>query len=457
MKKLYFTASLLILALLMYNMYAGSHTREFDTSDARETNVSQMNLLNKVPLIDENYRCPDCNVILISIDTLRADHLGVYGYERNTSPNIDKFSMENIRFSNHITTSASTLPSHTSMFTGLYPKNHDILSNGWVLNDSLITLAEILEEEGYETMGIISSEQVLGSRFGISQGFGEYLDDANRTNATLITKRAISWLEKNNREDSFFLFMHYWDPHLPYNAPSEFHLWGNKSKVSLYDADIRYLDDNLKKLFDFLNENGFFNNTLIILTADHGEALGEKGLEGHGSPLYEMTVHVPLIIHLPGLNKKTKIEYQTSSVDLLPTILDILDIKRSLYFDGISLLGTNIEKRKYVFIQRKHCPTKDDPVDWGRCAPINFEFGNKSAVRSNEFKYIYRTQSEDELYHLTVDPDEEYNLINKSIGVAQELKKILVDWLNETKEIHISDKEVDEETRERLKALGYIV
>jgi arylsulfatase A-like enzyme len=460
MRKLYFTA--LLLFLISSYIYIGSQTIELNTSDTGQINASQIIFFNNQSVIDADYECPDCNVILISIDTLRADHLGAYGYERNTSPYLDKFARENILFKNHISTVGTTLPSHASMFTGLYLKNHGIFRNRLVLNDSLITLAEILDEEGYETAGIVSAA-ILADSTKISQGFDEYLDDINHsTNATFTTERAISWLDKN-KEAKFFLFLHYWDPHAPPSSPVEYHLWGGNVSsyydADLYDADIKYLDDNLKNLFDFLNEKGLVDNTVIILTADHGESLGEKRFWGHGRPLHAAVTHIPLIIHLPGLGSNMEIEHQTSSVDLLPTVLDILKIRRYPDYDGISLLGDDKEKRKYVFIQRRSYEGQDNPVDRPTEDNESFEFGNKYAIRSNEWKYVYRTQYEDELYHLPVDPYEEYNLINKSYwnSIAPELKKILVDWLNVNTDVHISDKEVDEEAKERLKALGYMI
>lgn len=402
------------------------------------------------------------NIILVSIDTLRADHLGCFGYDRNTSPNIDKFAGENYLFTNHIVTMAATLPSHASIFTGLYPVSHGVMKNGRRLSGRLITLAEILKEKGYHTAGIISA-WTLNSETGISQGFDEYLDnEGKQTPASALLKRAAPWIN-GHRDDSFFLFLHLFDPHEPYSPPSDFRRWG-EAQIDLYDGEIYYADHVLGKIFDELKKAGLYDESLIIVTSDHGESLGRDNYFGHYRNLYDSELHVPLIVHLPESAKTTprRMDYQTSAVDILPTILKILRLDTGAPSEGMDLFGDGAVSRKHVFALRSHFSSGDDPhFDGLAPLPMHMDDGEMYVARSREWKYILRTRSMDELYHLAVDPGELVNLAgSKDAGSRppENYPLLIGAWLENagTAPAGESGSEIGEDTKKKLRSLGYI-
>ncbi|MCP4679564.1 MAG: sulfatase-like hydrolase/transferase [Deltaproteobacteria bacterium] len=280
------------------------------------------------------------DVIFISIDTQRVDRLGVYGYSHDTSPNIDKFAKEAVVFENHHAQAPLTLVSHVSMMTGLNPVSHGVRSNGtFKLTDAADTLAERLKGTGYKTSAIISSG-VLSPVFGLNQGFDFYdgnfseNTDKAQTDAANATDRAIEWMDGRKKDDHIFMFVHYYDPHPPFEAPSRFQFEHS------YDAEVAFVDEQIGVLLEHLKKKNRYRDALIIVTADHGESLKEHNVLGHTLVLFEQTLHIPLLIRFPGAkNKGKKIETLTRSVDLMPTILSILDIPFEATIDGVDLMS----------------------------------------------------------------------------------------------------------------------
>ena len=249
------------------------------------------------------------NVVLISIDTCRADHLGWYGSEKGASPSIDRFASEAVVFKNAVATAPITLPAHCSMLTGLIPPNHGTHDNvEYRLDEAKLTLAEILGEHGYATAAVLGSF-VLDAQFGLEQGFQYYNDskDFEKVNqdaadffperkGSEVTEVSCNWLEENGRKSNFFLFVHYYDPHSMYHPPEPF---ASRFPEDPYSGEIAYVDQCIETLFEKLKELGLWDSSLIVLTSDHGEGLGQHGEQTHAYFVYQSTLAVPLLIKRP--------------------------------------------------------------------------------------------------------------------------------------------------------------
>src|SRR5215470_2940254 len=251
------------------------------------------------------------NVVVISIDTLRPDHLGCYGYKQIRTPNIDALAADGTRFERAYTSVPVTLPSHTMIFTGTYPiysGMHDFAANK--LSPTQPTLASVLKDHGYLTGAVVASA-VLDSRFGLNRGFDFYydhfdfsrLDESNMDEmerpGNVVADVTLDWLGKNYQK-KFFLWMHLYDPHYPYRPPAPY---SEEYKDRPYDGEIAFADAQVGRLIRFLKSRGLYRNTLIILSGDHGESLGEHGEKTHGFFIYNATLRVPLIIHLPAATR----------------------------------------------------------------------------------------------------------------------------------------------------------
>jgi arylsulfatase A-like enzyme len=301
------------------------------------------------------------NIVLISIDTCRADYLSCYGYERKTTPNIDSVAEGSILFENVITPIPQTLPAHCSMLTGTTPLYHGIHDNlGYQLGPSNITLAEILSENGYKTGAVIGSF-VLDSQFGLKQGFDSYSDhfEDEVTTGRFIERKAeevsrfgIEWLQKNYNEN-FFLFLHYYDPHFRYEPPEPF---ASSFEDNLYAGEVAYTDHCIGQVIQKLKKLGVYDSTLLIITSDHGEMLGEHGEIEHGYFIYQSAIKVPLIIKLAGQNKPQKISHLASLNDIVPTICGLLGIQPPSCIQGKDLSVNFTEKtttKKKISILRE--------------------------------------------------------------------------------------------------------
>src|SRR6266404_6040990 len=269
---------------------------------------------------------PDTNVVVITIDTLRADHVGCYGYKQIRTPNIDALAADGARFERAYTAVPVTLPSHTVMFTGTYPMlngMHDFAANK--LGATQPTLASVLKENGYATAAVIGSA-VLDSRFGLNRGFDFYYDhfDFNRLQESnleemerpgnLVADVTLDWLSKNYSK-KFFLWMHLYDPHYPYRPPAPY---GEEYKDSPYDGEIAFADGQVGRVIRFLKSKGLYWRSIVVLAGDHGEGLGEHGEQTHGFFIYNSTLHVPFIIHLPGAVSPRVVPDLVSLADILP-------------------------------------------------------------------------------------------------------------------------------------------
>jgi len=395
------------------------------------------------------------NVLVITTDTTRADHIGCYGNRTVETPVIDGLARDGILFAQAVTPSPNTMPAHCSLFTGLYPAHHGVRANGtFKLDDTVTTLAERLKERGYRTGAAISAF-VLDSRFGLDQGFEMYHDDLTKgmqysphmfreRAAELTNEPALKWL-RENADQPFFLWVHYFDPHAVYMPPEPFR---TNYAHDLYDGEIAYVDSQIGALLNQLQELGVRERTLIIYTSDHGEGLGEHGEQTHSLLIYDSTLHIPLIIHAPqGLPRGKVIHHQSCLVDVVPTVLALLGHEVPDNLDGVNLCQPPREQYRPVLIETIATMTLHG---W---APL-------VGVRRTDLKYILAPKPE--LYDLENDPRERNNLHDSRPKEVSELSTKLAEWLGQDpflsarKAIDLSVLQADKEALRHLAALGYV-
>lgn len=397
------------------------------------------------------------NVIFITVDTLRSDHLGCYGYKSIKTPNIDGLAERGTMFKNAISQVPLTLPSHCSLLTSTYPQFNNVRDNGsYHLGQSAVTLAERMQENGYTTAAFVSAF-VLDSKFGLDQGFEIYDDrmqhtsgkkiiehmEAERT-ADKVTDAAVSWL-RNKKASKTFLWVHYFDPHAVYNPPAPY---SEIYKDNPYDGEIAFTDEHIGVLLDALKELKLDENSLIIFAADHAEGLGEHEEFGHSVFIYDTTVKVPLIFSCPGLVAEGKIiEEQVRLVDVMPTILDFLQVEGNKEIQGKSLI--DLMKGR---IKSLNLPAYSESL----YAKLRYNWSELQSFRTAEWKYI--KSPEPELYNTKNDPQELVNLAGSRMDVVKELDNRLETFLTETSSSGetAATAEMDEETRRKLMSLGYI-
>jgi arylsulfatase A-like enzyme/lipoprotein NlpI len=394
------------------------------------------------------------NVVVITIDTLRADHVGCYGYKQIHTPNIDALAADGARFEHAYTAVPVTLPSHAVMFTGTYPMlsgMHDFAANK--LNPTQPTLASVLKEHGYATAAVIGSA-VLDSRFGLNRGFDFYYDhfDFNRLQESnleemerpgnLVADVTLDWLSKNYSK-KFFLWMHLYDPHYPYHPPAPY---ATDYKDRPYDGEIAFADQQVGRLIRFLKSKGLFANTLIVLSGDHGESLGEHGEKSHGFFIYNATMQVPFIVHLPGARSPRVMPDLISLADLMPTVLQAVKVDVPPQVQGRNLLplikGKEQDEARSLygetFLPRLH-----------------FNWSELRGIETANYHFIDAPKPE--LYDLAKDPGETQNLYGEKKAVAEEMRARLAALIRQ----YSAGQELAEKTgldpalMERLKSLGY--
>jgi len=432
---------------------------------------------------------PETPVLILLVDALRADHLGSYGYGRPTSPAIDSLAADGIRFSQAISPSTFTKTSIASLFTGRYAFQHGVYQGSSRENPETITsdllgaeettLAELLQPRGYLTVAWIQNSH-LRRFMGFAQGFDAYYDQFGGIRR--IHRRVLPWLGGPGRHYGFFAYLHYIDLHDPYEPPPPYDRlfahgrdayadidlsqWGTylaavrrgEVKVSaeeltelegLYDGLIRYIDDEIARLIARLKEVDLYDRSLIVVTADHGDAFGEHGFISHSAAPYDELVRVPLIIKLPGQEHRGGVvDRQVSLVDILPTVAEVvgkeLSPKRPLA--GCSLMPLirgEVGERKAA-CQRAVVEIAEDDA-WPTVA-----------IRTEEWKYIDGELRGEELYHLPSDPGERINRLADEPEVAAEFRRQADEILAARKLLKAERLELDERTIQELKALGYV-
>ncbi|MGA1841728.1 MAG: sulfatase-like hydrolase/transferase, partial [bacterium] len=394
------------------------------------------------------------NILLVTFDTTRADHIRCYGYKDIKTPNIDRLAKEGCLFEKAFTPVPITFPSHASMLTGLYPPAHGIRNNAtYALSDSVITLPELLKERGYKTAAFVSA-YVLDKRFGLDQGFDIYDDDLEtgveaklsqkERRAETVTRAAIKWLERVG-DENFFLWIHYFDPHDAWSPPPPY---SNDYASNPYDGEIAYADYWLGKLLDKLDSKRLTQNTLIVLAGDHGEGLGDHHERTHGIFIYDTTIWVPLIFSCPRiLPKSRRISSLVRLVDITPTILEIIAYKIPEHMQGVSLSPWMLKKAKMPELAI-YCETFY-PKSTHNWSPLK-------GIRTETWKYIEAPVKE--LYRLDKDPHEKVNLFKKEKDQAETMAKEFAKLVRNIKVEETVSKtlELDKEMHEKLRSLGYV-
>jgi len=426
----------------------------------------------------------EANALLITLDTTRADHLSCYaaqavapgfspasehaapslrsgralkgGATRGAeTPHSDALAARGTRFAHATVQVPLTLPSHACIMTGAYPPVHGLRDmGGFVLAKTHPTMASIAQSAGFATAAFVGS-RVLSRRFGLSNGFATYDDDMGadteegklpgvfpERRAAVVTDRALEWLKENSQK-RFFLWVHYYDPHAPYDPPGPYKRIYAKD---LYSGEIAYMDEQAGRLLDWLDQQGLASHTLIVVIGDHGESLGEHGEMTHGIFLYDSTTHVPLIIAGPGVPAGKVIGDQVRSIDIAPTVLAFLNLAPGSEVQGVSLWPLIEQGRKvrsnYAYLETLYPRTY---MGWSELR----------AMRTDTWKLIIAPHPE--LYNLDRDPRETTNLIGRYPADADELQKKVWEAAGAgTKQETLTASPVDAQTRQELESLGYV-
>ena len=457
---------------------------------------------------DQGSNATNYNILLITIDALRADHLSCYGYERPTSPHIDKIAEAGFVFEQATAPSSWTAPSMVSLFTSVYPINHGVVHgfiknrktilNQEVFSPELVTLPEILKAHGYTTFGIAANLH-LSEQFGFGKGF-DYYTCLPWSAAPDVNKIVAPWYDAINNSEKYFLWIHYFDPHHFYHArkpwiedyaPGELTQALKLSKktvkqltksipllkkdnqalsrlIALYDSEINYVDHHIAELMQAFELE---ENTLIIITSDHGEEFLDHEMIGHGYNLYAETTTVPLIIKLPyGSGKRVKNQH-VSLLDIMPTVLSLTDIPVPQQTMGAPLISpagevrtigerflyTELERGEVLNVKAVLTGDKKYIYDYGaESLPLS---GRIKRAWKKDWRYLFNfTEVIESLFDTRQDPREHVNLINEQPSLGEELKKQLNRWIASSHRYPVTQVQItpSQETQEQLKALGYI-
>jgi arylsulfatase A-like enzyme/Flp pilus assembly protein TadD len=398
------------------------------------------------------------NVLLITIDTLRADHLGCYGYRQIRTPNIDRLAVEGVRFERAYSPVPITLPAHAAIFTGSYPMRtgmHDFSGNR--LPSDQPTLASLLRGQGHATAGIVGSA-VLDSRFGLNRGFDFYYDhfdfsrldetnlDAMERPGNVVADQALAWLSRNY-STPFFLWIHLYDPHYPYRPPAPYY---EQYKAEPYDGEIAFADAQVGRVLRYIKQRKLYDNTFVIVAGDHGEGLGEHGEKTHGFFIYNSTLHVPLILKLPtGRVVRNKVvSSPVSLIDLLPTVLQVVGLPVPSAVQGKSLLPLALGEGNASsegFYAETYLPR------------IHFNWSELRSILVGPYHFIDAPKPE--LYDLSKDPRELRNLFSQQSAAASRLRSQLGQLVKKyspaSGQGEAGNIGLDPVLMERLKSLGY--
>jgi arylsulfatase A-like enzyme len=413
----------------------------------------------------------DLNVVFVLVDTLRADHLGMYGYERDTSPKLDALAARGIRFDQVEAQSSWTKASMASLWTGLNPQRTGIQSYLDGLPDEAITAPEILQEAGFQTGGIYRNAWV-SENFGFEQGFDLYMKPATNFDAERFKKKSPSShplkgsdldLTQSAQEflqsyaqERFFLYIHYMDTH-QYTYDSTSDLFG-ATYMDAYDNSVHWTDLNIGVLMDSIAAYGLADNTLVVIASDHGEAFFEHGFEGHAKGLFQETQRTPWIIIPPfDIEGGVVIDTQVANIDLWPTLLDILGLKPLEHADGFSTLPLILAEARgeavpAEFAERDVFSQLDR--HWGK---VDKEPNPWVAILSEPFRYFEQTRlpEHSSLFDHSNDPKETENLLSKLPDVQKELQSKIVSYLEQESVWTVETEELSELEMSQLQALGY--
>jgi choline-sulfatase len=395
------------------------------------------------------------NLLIVTLDTLRADRVGAYGYAQAQTPALDALAARGARFAQATTTMPLTLAAHTSLFTGRFPTGHGVRDNtGFYVDDGLQTMAETLKAAGFRTGGFVGAF-VLDGRWGIAQGFDEYFDDfdlgedvgpgldAIQRRGNQVVDKALAWLGAADARP-FFGWVHLYDPHAPYDAPEPFSSRFPASRDGAYDAEIAYTDAQVARLVAALDQSGHRDDTLVVVLSDHGEALGGHGEQQHGFFVYDESVQVPLIMAGPGVGARV-IPDQVRIVDVMPTVLAMFDIPIPAGVQGASLGPLLAGERM-------------DLLAFAETWYPRFHYGwsELRTVRDGRHKFVLAPTRE--LYDVQQDPGETTNLAVRDAARADTMERALRALVAQTTVAAAAraPQPVDAAAEQKLRALGYV-
>lgn len=434
------------------------------------------------------------DIFLFTVESLRPDHLGSYAAGRETTPNLDAFARESVVYEDAHSVTSWTLASHASMFTGLYPSAHGAVAARSKLDDGVETLAELLSQQGYQTAGVASGPY-LARGHNLHQGF-EFYDDSVATVGTqggahddvtnpFLEQVITRFLEgARDPERPLFFFAYYWDPHYDYIPPAPYdtlfvkegsepvdlrdyessqEITADISRAQLdyvlsqYDGEIRYTDHYLGRLFDSLKKAGLWENSVVIVTSDHGEEFFDHGQKGHKRSLYVESVHVPLIVKYPESSRTGRDSRVVSLVDLFPTILALAGRGPETASQGVSLLEPEPDPARSIFFEllSTFYHRLTDGTGYGKSDE------EWMAIRRGDLKLIVVPSKErTELYRLSSDPGEQLNIAIEDPEKVAKMENDLREWREESLAIGQSrlgvEADLDPEEIERLRQLGYL-
>ncbi len=434
------------------------------------------------------------NVLLISIDSLRRDHLRSYGYQRDTSPVMERLAREGVVFETVVAPTSWTLPSHITMMTGISPETHGVIDDGRRLSSAATTLAEVFRFEGYETAGFVSGPY-LRAEYGFYQGFDLYDDysvelaqpafgnlslaDESHSwiTAPVLAKSFSSWFEdwsSRHRGAPFFAFLHQWDVHYDYLPPPPYdtmfdaaylgsatgryeHMKSSMSArdlehvVALYDGEIRFSDELVDHLISALENGGILDQTIVILTADHGEEFYEHGLKGHRHQLYDESLLVPLVMRYPpSLAAGIHVRQQVRLMDIARTVLGLAKVNPPQGFGSIKG-ESGVQRGRDLADLVNRAP-----------GPVVHAFGSLGGsmffLRTGRHKFLLNADFEtEELYDLMRDPEELDNIVKSQLELAAEMRAELQSWMSKMSAVDVADRfDPGYRNREQLRALGYL-
>ena len=374
----------------------------------------------KAPAVDLTDDRSTWNVLILTLDTTRADRLGAYGFAGADTPNIDRLAREGAVFEQAESAAPLTLPAHSSLFTGRFPFQHGARDNGAVLDPAEVTLAQVLRARGFRTAAFPAS-YVLDARWGLARGFELYdgsfehrrgdgvEPDGMRRSADQIVDRALPWLETVS-DSQFFGWLHFYDAHTPYDPPE-----GRANRATGYQGAIAFMDSQIGRVLAFLDARHLRERTLVVLVGDHGESLGEHGERTHGLFVYEGVTRVPLIIRAPSPRmSRRRIPDVVRSVDVMPTVLDLLGIPVPS-----SVVGTTLVTRMTGATHETELETYSETL----YPRYHFGWSELRALRAGSLKLVDAPRPE--LYDLDTDPGEEHNLYQLRPALAAALVRRL--------------------------------
>jgi choline-sulfatase len=396
------------------------------------------------------------NLVVVTLDTTRADRIGAYGARDVETPAIDHLADEGVLFEQAVSAAPLTLPAHSSIFTGKFPPEHGVRDNGgFFLGPDQTTLAELLKARGYRTGGFVAA-YVLAAKWGINQGFETYFDDfdlsqtrvlslsAIQRPANEVLDKALPWIEQAGNQP-FFAWIHLYDPHSPYRPPEPF---ASRYKAHPYNGEIAFADSQIARLVSTLRSRNLYDRTVIVVMGDHGESLGEHGEGSHGFFVYNSVTNVPFVIRAPfSHTTHRRVADPVRSVDVLPTVLDLLGLPAATGISGVSLVPLMTGAKTELGL---------DAYSEAMYPLHHYGWSDLHALRSGRYKVIDAPRPE--LYDVDRDPNETTNLFadRRALGdrMIGQLRTIESGFTKTAAAMPAAD--VDPEARERLAALGYV-